>query len=330
MRSLVRALTRRSASALAHQLTRQPAWDDILLLQGAQAALQLRGLSQISSLQDTEFKVFSQWGEDGIIEWLVSRLPAIPQSFVEFGVEDYTEANTRFLQMHRNWRGLVIDGSAQNIATIRARNNYWKYDLAALHTFVTRDNIDSLISDAGFGGEIGLLSVDIDGNDYWVWEAITSVNPWIVILEYNAVLGDLQPLTIPYDAEFGRMSAHHSGLYWGASAAAFESLATRKGYVLAGGNRAGNNLFYLRKDVMAPLLPLIADRRTRPSLYAEARDRAGELTLTRGAARRDLINDMPVTNIANGTTAALSAMGELYSLDWKAIMQGKAPTEAHS
>lgn len=327
MKSLVQALTRRGAAAVARQLTRQPAWEELLLLQGTQAALQLRGLDRIGSLQDAEFKVFSQWGEDGIIEWLVSRLPGIPQSFVEFGVENYTEANTRFLLMHRNWRGLIMDGSADNIATVRARNDHWKYDLTALHAFVTRDNINDLITGAGFGGEIGLLSVDIDGNDYWVWEAATSVNPWIVIVEYNAVLGDLKPLSIPYDTGFTRMAAHHSGLYWGASFAAFDHLAARKGYVLAGGNRAGNNLFYVRKDVMAHLAPRIADTRARPSLYAEARDQAGELTLTRGPARRDLINAMPVTDVASGTTAPLSGMGDLYSPDWMAILSGKAPSE---
>ena len=330
MKSLVQAVIRRGAAAVARQLTRQDAWDDFLLLQGTQAALLIRGLDQVSCLQDAEFKVFSQWGEDGIIEWLVSRLPNIPQSFVEFGVENYTEANTRFLLTHRNWRGLVIDGSARNIESVQTQNNYWKYDLTAVDAFITRENIDTLIADAGFSGEIGLLSVDIDGNDYWVWEAIASVNPWIVIVEYNAVLGDLKPLTIPYDPSFSRMKAHHSALYYGASLPAFELLADHKGYVLAGGNRAGNNLFYVRKDVMASILPLIADRRVRPSLYAEARDRQGQLSLTRGTNRRTLIDDMPVFDLASQSTAALSDMGELYSPHWLAIQQGKAPAEAHS
>lgn len=297
------------------------------MLQGAQAALQLRGLNQLSSLQDAEFKVFSQWGEDGIIEWLISRLPGIPQSFVEFGVENYTEANTRFLLSHRHWRGLIMDGSVQNIASVRARNDHWKYDLTAIDAFVTRDNIDGLIAGAGFSGEIGLLSVDIDGNDYWVWESISSVNPWIVIVEYNAVLGDLKPLSIPYDAGFTRMAAHHSALYYGASAAAFEFLAARKGYVAVGSNRAGNNLFYLRKDVMAAIQPLIADRRPRPSLYAEARTPLGELSLTRGAARRHLIDEMPVTDVAHGSTATLSSMGELYSPYWMQIQGNALPRE---
>ena len=294
------------------------------MLQGTQAALQSRGLNRLANLQDAEFKVFSQWGEDGIIEWLVSRLPGIPQSFVEFGVEDYSEANTRFLLAHRNWRGLIMDGDASNMDKVRSRNNAWQFDLTAIDAFVTRDNINDLISGPGFSGEIGLLSVDIDGNDYWVWEVI-SANPWIVIVEYNAVLGDLKPLSIPYDAGFSRMTAHHSGLYWGASALAFEQLGARRGYSLVGSNRAGNNLFFVRDDLFAAIAPLIEDRRPRPSLYAEARDLRGALTFTRGAARRELINNMPVTDVASGSTAALSSMGELYSPYWMAIQQGKAP-----
>jgi len=330
MKSFFAALARRGAAAIARDIVRDESWNDFLLLQGTQAALQLRGLDRLASLQDAEFKVFSQWGEDGIIEWLVSRLPGIPQSFVEFGVEDYTEANTRFLLAHRNWRGLVIDGDAQNIEKIRGRQNAWKHDLMALCAFVTRDNIDGLICGAGFGGEIGLLSVDIDGNDYWVWEAIRAVQPWIVIVEYNAVLGDLKPLSIPYDPGFSRMAAHHSALYWGASATAFERLAAQRGYSLVGSNRAGNNLFFVHNDVSGAIVSAIADRRARPSLYTEARDRQGMLTFTRGALRRDLINDRPVTDIDTGSTAALADMGELYSPYWSAILQGKAPPEAHS
>jgi hypothetical protein len=193
---------------------------------------------------------------------------------------------------------------------------------------VTRDNINGLISGAGFDGEIGLLSVDIDGNDYWIWEKISAVNPWVVIVEYNSVLGDLAPLSIPYDAGFSRMAAHHSGLYWGASSAAFEHLATLRGYNLAGSNRAGNNLFFVRNDVFGPVAEAIGDHRPRPSLYAEARDKRGALTFTRGTARRALINHLPVTDVVSGATVPLAGMGELYSPYWTAIQQGKAPPEA--
>lgn len=328
MKSLFKNMIRRGAAAISRQIMRQQAWTDLLLLQGAQASLALRGIERLYTLGDAEFKVFSQWGEDGIIEWLVSRLPGIPQSFIEFGVEDYTEANTRFLLNHRNWRGLIIDGDADNIEKVRSRQDAWRYDLAALDAFITRDNIDSLISGAGFGGEIGLLSVDIDGNDYWVWEKLAAANPWIVIIEYNAVLGDLKPLSIPYAPDFRRTETHSSALYYGASAPAFERLAAQKGYSLAGSNLAGNNLFYLRKDVAGSILPLIGSTRPRPSLYAEARTATGDLSLTYGVGRRDLIDNMPVTDLGSGRTASLREMGDIYSPYWMAIQQGNAPPEA--
>jgi len=327
MRSLLQNLARRGASAIARQMVKQESWSELLVLQGTQAAMQVRQMDRLAALGDAEFKVFSQWGEDGIIEWLVSRLAGIPESFVEFGVEDYSEANTRFLLCHRNWRGLVIDGAPENIACLQQRQNYWRHNLSAVASFITRDNIDSLIAGAGFAGDIGLLSIDIDGNDYWVWEAVTAVKPWIVIVEYNAVLGDIRPLSIPYQADFRRMGAHHSALYYGASVPAFEHLAARLGYTLAGSNRAGNNLFYVRNDVGTGLIASITDRRPRPSLYAEARDRAGDLALTYGIARRALIDALPVTDIISGQTAALSQMGDLYSPHWTAIQQGMTPSE---
>jgi hypothetical protein len=144
------------------------------------------------------------------------------------------------------------------------------------------------------------------------------------------VLGDIRPLSIPYDAKFRRGDAHYCALYYGASLAAFEHLSARLGYSLAGGNRAGNNLFYVRNDVCAPVLAGIVDRRARPSLYAEARDRNGNLSFTHGLARRALINDVPVTDVVSGRTAALSEMGDLYSSRWTAIQQGTSASGSQS
>lgn len=315
----------RGSTAIARRMMLQDGWNDLLLLQGAQAALALQSIERLNRLSDAEFRVFSQWGEDGILEWLVSRLPGIPQRFVEFGVEDYTEANTRFLLSHRNWKGLVLDGSAENIERIKRRSNAWRHDLTAIHAFITRENINSLITGAGFSGDIGLLSIDIDGNDYWVWEAIEAIRPWIVIVEYNAVLGDLKPLSIPYKADFGRMAAHHSGLYWGASVLAFDELAAQRGYTRMGSNRAGNNLFFVRSDLAKAIL--ISDRTAMPSLYAESRDVQGNLTFIRGAGRRDIIDKMPVVDTQTGHISLLAEIGDIYSPCWTAILEGHAASE---
>jgi hypothetical protein len=304
-------------------LTRQ------LLVQAAAATAQIRARARIETLADVELSVFSQWGEDGILEWLVHHLGDIPETFVEFGVEDYREANTRFLLSTRGWRGLVMDADAGHVDSIRRDALSWRHDLDARHAFVTRDNIDALLDAAGVACDIGVLSLDIDGNDYWVWDAMTRLQPHIVVVEYNAVLGDRHPLTIPYDAAFRRDRAHASMLYWGASIAALRQLAVRKGYRLAGTNRAGCNAFFVKDDRADRILSRIGNTRPRPSRFREARDASGALAFTRGQARAAAIAAMPVVNTADGTTKPLSAYAELYSEDWSAAMDGSRAAVGH-
>src|SRR4051812_45766757 len=200
-----------------------------------------------------EFQVFSQWGEDGIIAHILSRIAVTNEIFVEFGVQDYQESNTRFLLMSRYWRGLVMDGDEKHIHRIRESELHWRYRLDARHAFVTRENIDGLLTEHGITGDIGLLSIDIDGNDYWVWEGVSVVQPRVIIVEYNSLFGDERAVTIPYQPDFVRHQRHHSGLYFGASVAAFARLGESRGYSLVAGNQAGNNLFFLRNDLVGEL-----------------------------------------------------------------------------
>jgi hypothetical protein len=207
------AATRRDLADARHELV------EAKILSARTLIRQMAATDVISELGDTEFRVFSQFGEDGIIQYLIrrSRVPRNLRTFVEFGVENYTEANTRFLLVNDNWRGLIMDASASNMASVRAWPFYWKYELSAQEAFIDRDNINDLIGEAGFAGEIGLLSVDVDGNDYWVWERISVVDPIIVIVEYNSLFGASRAVTIPYDPAFDRAPAHYSPLNWGGS-----------------------------------------------------------------------------------------------------------------
>ena len=321
-----RAAMKIPINAMLKRLAAYSSSERVLILQGTIASKQVRSLSKIRNLADVEFSVFSQWGEDGIIEWLIEKLTAdLPETFIEFGVENYREANTRFLLCHRNWRGLVIDGSQSNIETIRADNISWRHDLTAKCAFITAENIDQLIVEAGFEGEIGLLSVDIDGNDYWVWKAITAVRPHIVVVEYNANFGDLIPLTIPYDPSFVRTSAHRSNLYWGASIRALCDLAREKGYTFTGTNNAGSNAFFVRDDRAITIMPLIADVAPWPSRARESRDDSGRLTLVRGESRGTVISDCLTVDVSNGRTDRLGAFDPIYSSRWLAMLEGGAP-----
>jgi hypothetical protein len=230
-----------------------------------------------AELRESEFRTFSQWGEDGIIQRLVHTVPIERKLFVEFGVQDYSESNTRFLLLNDNWSGLVMDGDEANIAAIRRSDLFWRHNIKAQRAFVTRENIDELLRGNGVEGDIGLLSIDIDGNDYWVWEAISSIAPRIVIAEYNARFGPQRAVTIPYDPAFTRQRAHYSMIYYGASLAALTQLGKRKGYALVGCNSAGNNAFFVRRDCMpASLQSALPNRLTSHPLSARrATNRAG-------------------------------------------------------
>jgi hypothetical protein len=230
------------------------------------------------SLRDAEFRVFSQFGEDGIIQYLLQRVPIENEVFVEFGVEDYSESNTRFLLVHDNWRGFVMDGGESHLDFLRRSGLAWRHDIQATSAFVDRDNVNGLFQSAGVEGDIGLLSVDIDGNDYWVLEAIEVVSPRILIVEYNSNFGAEAAVTVPYDPRFERGAAHWSQLYWGASLAALDQLARRKGYALAGGNSAGNNAFWVREDVLGDLPSPPVEVAYAASRFRESRDASGALT----------------------------------------------------
>jgi len=208
--------------------------------------------NDVTSIQDVEFRVFSQMGDDGIIQFLINKIDIPNKSFVEFGVENYIESNTRFLLVNNNWSGLVIDGSKENINYIEKDLISWRYDLHTKQAFITKDNINKIISEdflnKGYNSEIGLLSIDIDGNDYWIWREINVINPIIVIVEYNSVFGYEKAWTIPYQDDFVRKHNSREFLYWGASLKAFCSLAEQKGYFFIGCNKAGNNAYFIRKD----------------------------------------------------------------------------------
>jgi hypothetical protein len=276
-------------------------------LQQSIARVELRQLSEVKSLaiQDFEFKSSSQNGEDGIIQFLINHVPIANKVFVEFGVHDYQESNTRFLLKNNNWTGLVIDGSSRNVEFIKTDPLYWRFNLKAECSFVTKENIDSLIRRNGIRGDIGILSVDIDGNDYWVWEAIECISPRIVICEYNGLFGPTAALSTPYDKDFVYHKAHYSTLYWGASIAAFTHLASQKGYSLVGSNTNGNNVFFVRNDVVGSIPVMTPERAYVTSSFRTSRDRQGNLTFLDQKSCFDLVSELPLIDVKTGNLVTL-------------------------
>ena len=250
-----------------------------------------------NNLSELEFKVFSQYGDDGIIQFMINKLPIKSQVFIEFGVEDYHESNTRFLLMNNNWKGLVIDGSSQNINFIKNESLFWRYDLTAIHSFINAENINDIFTKNGFEGEIGILSIDIDGNDYWVWKNINTVKPAIVIAEYNSVFGAEHAITVPYIPEFERNKYHYSCLYWGASLKALNMLANEKGYYFVGCNSAGNNAYFVNNDYKQIIKEVNIEKGFVNSKFRESRDDKGSLTFLSENERLNIIKDCQVYHI---------------------------------
>jgi len=274
--------------------------DEIKINQGRMLA-ELNAQKTSARLGDYEFKVFSQWGEDGIIQFLVSSLAIRNRTFIEFGVEDFSESNCRFLLMKDYWSGFVIDGSEKNMERLQSSYFFWKYPLQCRASFITRENAGALLDQSGFDAQLGILSVDIDGVDYHVLSALSAWKPSILIVEYNAVFGARRTVSVPYDPVFSRTSKHHSNLYYGASLPAFLQLAGERGYALVGVNSAGSNAFFVRRELLndrvreVPLAECFGD-----STFRESRNARGELTFLSGPARRQAIADMPLIDVVSG------------------------------
>jgi len=302
---MLKRLLRRFAAAIASRVSVSTgAFDEerLLLAIGALHARLVRALPDRAPLATAEFKVFSQWGEDGILQYLTHKVEIHHRAFVEFGVQNYRESNTRFLLQNDGWSGLVMDGSPDYIETIKAERAAWRHDLTALAAFVTAENINDLIGHHVRGPDIGVLSIDVDGNDYWVWKAIDVVSPRIVVCEYNSLFGSSLAVTVPYDPAFNRTRAHHSNLYWGASLAALCRLAGEKRYVFVGSNSAGNNAFFVRRDLAGRLAALQPEEGYVESRFRESRDAAGVLTYLAGDARLKPIADLELFDLDSGRT----------------------------
>lgn len=275
-----------------------------LLLSGKAMAWQVANMPANADFRKVGFKVFSQFDEDGIIQYLINKLPIKNKTFIEFGVENFKESNTRFLLMNDHWQGMVLDASASDIQCIQRDKIYWQYDLQAMCTWITRENINALLQASGFGEDVGLLSIDIDGNDYWIWDAIQSIRPRIVIIEYNSLFGTI-PVSVPYQQDFSRTTAHYSNLYYGSSLGALHHLAQKKGYLLAGSNVWGHNAFFIRADIAGDFCGLELNEAYVESKFRESRDSSGKLSFIRGNDRIQVIKDMPVVDVTTGKTGAL-------------------------
>jgi len=224
------------------------------LVQAVARRLMLEGveLPPRKQLRAHRFGVTSQNGEDGLLLELFRRIGVVDRRFVEIGCGT-NGGNSGFLAQELGWSGLMVDGNPGAVSKVALK--FVSEDVRAECHLVSRETINPIIDAAGLRGEIDLLSIDIDGNDFWVWDAATVVNPRVVVIEYNYLLGATASVTIPYDPEF-RLPKAPPRAYRGASLEAMVRLGRRKGYRLVSSERV--NAVFLRKDIESDLPTLTA------------------------------------------------------------------------
>jgi hypothetical protein len=244
-------LTGRDGDACTSKLSQ------LLLQQNYQALARER--KPLPPFADVEFRAFSQNGEDGILLFLFALLGAGGRRALEICAGEGRECNTANLIINHGWEGLLFDGNPENIR--RGQKFYaghpdtFSLPPRLVQSWITRENINQLVRENGFTGEIDLLSLDIDGNDYWIWEALDVVNPRVVVAETQCIWGNDRAVTVPYDPQFRAGFVNNFGVYAGASLPAFIRLAARKGYRFVGVQRLGYNAFFVRNDLGRDMLP---------------------------------------------------------------------------
>ncbi len=215
--------------------------------------------NNLPNFNATGFKVFSQFEEDGKLLYIFSILGMGNKTFVDLGSNDCVNSNCANLAVHFNWKGLFVDGD-KNLIEIgkkfyKKTPNFWSYKPKFVHAFLTKKNVNNIIQTEGFEGEIELLSIDIDGNDYWIWESLEIIQPKVVIIECQLAFG-LEEKVIPYREDF-KEDVRNSDNY-GASALALQKLGKQKGYRLVGANEYGNNLFFIKNGLAEVQLPEVS------------------------------------------------------------------------
>lgn len=201
------------------------------------------------TLAAAELRVFSQNGEDGVIAEIFHRIGTTNRFFVEFGIDTGLECNTRFLADVLGWSGVYFEPDPRGFEMVNARLAP-RDDLVVVNSAVTPTNADELFAAAAVPDEADLMSIDVDGQDYWIWEAMTS-SPRVVIIEFNAALEDrkVEPLGTPYSGP--------GPDYVGASIGAMRELGEAKGYQLVHVEMAGVNAFFVRDDLAEPFPPAL-------------------------------------------------------------------------
>ena len=220
-----------------------------LLMLGTSHILNMRkNYKNISNLNEVDFKVFSQNGEDGIIDYLLFSLQIEKPKFIEIGVGDYYESNTRFLFERSSGDGLIIDIIDNFQKRVEKNTRLWRGNLKILNRKIDSENILATLKEFNFFDNIDLFSIDVDGIDYWILEKMPKKFCKLIVAEYNPYFGSNLEISVPNDKNFDRSKYHHSNLCFGASLKSIINLLDRKGFIFLGTNLFKNNAFFVNSD----------------------------------------------------------------------------------
>lgn len=217
-------------------------------------------------LTRSQYQIYSQFGEDGMIAEIFARIGTTNRFFVEIGAGDGRENNTTSLLLE-DWTGIWLEGAGRRVSAIRRdfADLIGCGSLRVEQALVTAENIEQLLSSLDAPEEPDLMSIDIDGNDYWVWKALERYAPRVLVIEYNALFRE----RIQWVMRYNPSHVWNGSSYFGASLKSLELLGAHKGYDLVGCNFHGINAFFVRSD-LAPerfSAPFTAEHHFEPARY---------------------------------------------------------------
>ena len=205
-------------------------------------------LDKIKNLETINYKVFSQHGEDGIIQYLIKKLNLKEIKFVEIGTEDYSESNTRYIYQTMNCEGLIIDPYKNLKNQIQKHISLSSNKLKIHNDYADKENILEILKLNNFENNLDLFSIDVDGIDYWIIKELPKKISKIFIAEYNPFFGPNAEVTVPYIKNFNRTNYHYSNLCYGVSLKALVNLMKEKQYTFIGSNNKNTNAFFISND----------------------------------------------------------------------------------
>jgi hypothetical protein len=257
---------------------------------------------KIKNINDLDYKIYSQNGEDGIIDYLLHSLKIYKPKFIEIGVGDYTECNSRFFFERTSPKGLIIDCIKNFKLKVKKNIKLWKGDLTIIEKFVNSENIIEILKEKNFLNNLDFFSLDVDGVDYWILKKFPKNFSKICVIEFNSNFGPDKEITVPNIKNFDRTKYHYSNLCYGASLKALVKLMEKKNFVFVGTNLDRVNAFFVSKKYIKMInLRIPKKKNLKTFTYSnlrESRDKKNNLNYLSGNNKLKIIKNCKVIDLS--------------------------------